>query len=133
MGIFKRIRNLNYVVQRGWEGLPDEFGDDIDLFVDDDHYDNLVDAFPEDFPVKVDIRYNGDGYYPEHIERLLLEDRRDYKGIWIPSEKAYFLSLFYHAYVQGRREKYQKELKRAFLDWIPPVRPDDEGVIYDPT
>lgn len=130
--LLKKIAPLNYVVQRGWEGFPDKVGEDLDLFVAEEHYGFLCQAIPENFPVKVDIRTQGDGYYPPEIEEMLLTRHRVYKGAKIPSQQAYFISLFYHAHVHGREKKYRGELKSAFLDWIPPVKPDDEGVVYNP-
>jgi hypothetical protein len=131
---FGRIHHLNYVVQRNFDGLPYNLPlmDDLDLYVSNDDYDELR-SQTEDFPVKVDIRTPGDGYYPFIIGDELLKDRRELRGIWIPSPEAYFISLYYHANVQGREEKYRKELKRAFLEWIPPVEPEDKGVICDIT
>ena len=129
MNIFERIHDLNYVVQRGWHNLGGE--GDIDLFVSDADYETLKEI-TSGFFTKVDIRRPSDNYYPPYIGDILLLNRRDIGGLWVPSKEAYFLSLFYHAYVQGRKEKYQVELKKAFLDWIPPVEPEDKGVIYNP-
>ena len=128
--LFKRIKDVNYVVQRGWR----EVVDDLDLFVSEEDYELLEEIVGNsNLPYKVDIRHPSDGYYPPEISELLLEDRRFNvpRGCWIPSKKAYFLALFYHSQVHGREEKYVKELKRAFLDWIPPTKPDDEGVVYN--
>jgi len=135
MNFFERIEELDYVIQRGWEGLPDDLlGDDLDLFVSVKDLPLLEEIVGNaNIPVKVDIRYKGDGYYPDYICDKLLEDTRELGGMRIPSKEAYFLALYYHSQVHGREEKYAKELKRAFLDWLPATEPLDKGVHFDIT
>jgi len=135
MNFFERIADLNYVVQRGFDGLPDnlELQADLDLFCDVKDVKLLEEVVQNALiPIKVDIRYKGDGYYPDYICDKLLEETRELRGVRIPSAEAYFLALFYHSQVHGREQKYIKELKRAFLEWLPPVKPEDEGVKFDP-
>lgn len=126
---FDKIENLNYVVQRNWLGLPDNPGDDVDLFVSDKDYLELL-KLAERCPVKIDVRSPSDGYYPLHISHLLLEERRHWKNFFIPNKGAYFLALYYHDNVHKEHQKYQEELKRALLDWIKPTEPTDTGVGY---
>lgn len=116
----------NYVVQRNWEGNQDH--PDLDLFVSDEDYEVVVLLTKE--LGYVDVRRPSDNYYPQYISDLLLVDKREWNGWKIPSPKAYFLSLYYHATVHKSENKYQDELKRAFLEWIPPVKADDPGVGY---
>ena len=135
MTLFERLADLNYVVQRGFDELPNnlELQADLDLFVDVKDLQLLEEVVQSaEFPIKVDIRYKGDGYYPDYICDKLLEETRELRGMKIPSAEAYFLALFYHSQVHGREQKYIKELKRAFLGWIPPTEPMDKGVKYSP-
>lgn len=124
------IRDTKYVVQRNWEHLPEstEKHNDLDIFVceEDRHF---VEALSKNYPM-IDVRYPGDGYYPPEIEKLLLEDRRELNGFWIPSEKAHFLSLYYHNLVHKQNDPYCEELKEIFLSWMPPTRCIDQGVGY---
>ena len=127
---FEEILELDYVVQRNWEELPFvSENDDVDLFVSEENKE-IVEIAVRRCHAKIDIRSIGDGYYPNEICEMLLKNKRGEKGFYIPSKEAYFISLFYHAHVQKKENKYQEELKRAFLDWIPPTRPKDEGVGY---
>ena len=120
------LNPFNYVVQRNWVQNPEH--PDWDLFVSNEDYEALKLATRE-IP-NIDIRQPGDGYYPPYIESLLLVDKRNWIGFKIPSAKAYFLSLYYHATVHKAENKYERELKYAFRDWIPPVVPEDPGVGY---
>lgn len=127
-----KIENLNYVVQRNWENLPDISGyEDIDLLVADDHYYLLKEA-TKDWGIKVDIRTTKDGYYPVRLAELMLEGRRKYNGFWIPSPSGAFLGIYYHSLYHKPNNPYADKLKQLFRKWIPPVKPDDDGVkIYD--
>lgn len=125
---FEKIKDLHYVVQRNW----DTQGGDLDLFVSREDYeklDKIVDEY--ELPELVDIRTEGDGYYPEEIERELLDGCRFYKGMKIPTPKAHFLSLYYHNFVHKKEGKYDKVLKYLFFEAFPPVQPNDSGVAYD--
>ena len=135
MTLFERVADLNYCVQRGFGGLPEglELQADLDLFVDVKDLQLLEEVVQNaGLSIKVDIRYKGDGYYPDYICDKLLEGTRELRGMKIPSAEAYFLSLFYHSQVHGREQKYSKELKRSFLEWIEPVEQLDKGVKYNP-
>ena len=121
---------FNYVVQRNWEELPnlDPNHPDLDLFVSDEDYNDCL-LITQEFPW-VDLRHPSDNYYPEYISNLLLTDRQNYEGWAIPNPKASFLSLYYHAIVHKASNKYEAELRRIFLQWIKPIKADDEGVGY---
>ncbi len=127
---FEEILELDYVVQRNWEELPFvSENDDVDLFVSEKER-SLLKIIAEKYNTKIDVRSIEDGYYPPKICEMLLRNKRGHNGFYIPSKEAYFISLFYHAHVQKKDKKYHRELKRAFLDWIPPTRPEDKGVGY---
>jgi len=127
---FDKIQNFHYVVQRNWEGLPEEPGDDVDLFVSEEDFMPLLKLSKEIKNVKIDVRCPSDNYYPPKISRKLLENRRWWKAFYIPSKEAYFLALYYHAKVHKNSNEYDTELKKVFLDWINPTKPIDKGVGY---
>jgi hypothetical protein len=127
---FEAIKHLNYVVMRGWRDLPkiDTEHPDLDVMVaihDRQEFEDITMDFDIGF---VDLRDPMDNYYPPYIADMMLVNPVLYNGVYVPNPKAYFISLYYHAHIHKRENKYEKELKRAFLDWIPPVVPDDEGV-----
>lgn len=127
------IRSFSYVVMRNWEKLP-EFEDsdgDIDFFVlkeDVPAFEGVISQYLQ--PHQYDIRTNGDRYYTTQIENLLLYHVRSYGGFWVPSEEAHFLSLYYHNLVHKGDGRYDKKLKKIFLDWMQPQPPIDTGVGY---
>lgn len=117
----------NYVVQRNW--IQDPEHPDWDLFVSEDDFYALRNAV-QDIP-DIDIRRPSDRYYPDYINDRLLDNKRITEdGFNIPNPEAYFLALYYHAVVHKEVNKYHDELKRAFLEWIPPVKCVEEGVGY---
>lgn len=121
---------FNYVVQRNWQTLPelDPIHPDLDLFVAEEDYDDCL-LVTKEYPW-IDLRHPSDNYYPQYISQLMLVDRRNHEGWAIPSPKAYFLSLYYHNAIHKTNDPYNKELRRAFLDWIPATKPDDPGVNF---
>ena len=123
------ICELQYVVQRNWEGLPDDPGADIDLFATRDGA-KLISALAQSLPIKVDVRYPGDGYYPETIGKELLADYRLYKGWKIPTRQAAYDALMYHSLIHKENHPYEQKLATMFLQLHPPVEPDDKGVGY---
>lgn len=126
MTLAEILAPFDYVVQRNW--IQDPEHPDWDLFVSEEDYEPLKEAI-RGIP-DVDLRSPSDGYYPKHICDLLLKDKREWEGFKIPSPEAYFLALYYHAVVHKEVNKYDEELKRAFLEWIPPVKCIEEGVGY---
>lgn len=124
------LQPYNYVVQRNWDTLSglDPEHPDVDLYVCEEQANDLRLALRE-YPW-IDVRSPVDHYYPIDIENILLVGRRNFDGFWIPSPKAAFLALYYHAVVHKEHNKYEKQLKRLFLDWIPPVKCTDPGVGY---
>lgn len=128
--LLKAIDSFNYVVQRNWKSLPESTPqhNDLDLFVSYEDYQEVL-LLSKAFPF-VDVRTEGDGYYPEEIERELLTDRRRFNDFWIPSPKAHFLSLYYHNLVHKENDPYKDELKELFLEVYKPLRCVDTGVGY---
>lgn len=147
--------NFPYVVLRNWDNLPDsvKLGEhsDLDLLVYDlEHWREI---FPEakrvystprvQFKIPVnnsfiqtDIRYVGDGYYPERLEKLLLETReRHAKGFYVPNVVMTRLALAYHVVHHKNRNTYKgwlgdvsveellKALKESDIGWVPPSDP----------
>ena len=128
--LFEAFAALNdavpYVVLRNWENLPEsaQLGPhgDLDLLVED--RDKAVEALhatkchPEpwrtqyEVPVGdafqlTDIRFVGDDYYPEEMERTLLDTREflDDKGFYVPSDAPgcmLFESLLYHVAIHKK-------------------------------
>lgn len=130
---FDAISNLDYVVQRNWDGIARGDFDDIDLFVAKEHFDRLNDAAElYERPELVDIRTEGDGYYPVEIEKMLLKRHRMISGMKIPSPEAAFICLYYHGEFHKKQNKYYPKLKELFAEWIPPTQPDDTGVEFNP-
>lgn len=124
------IKHLDYVVMRNWHRLPDVIGieghEDLDLFVSEECREELSRVISE-YDL-VDLRSPRDRYYPDYINDLMLKDKRGFGGFNIPSAEAYFLSLYYHATIHKQSNQYDKELRRAFMEWLPPVICTDKGV-----
>jgi len=110
-----------YVVLRNAETLPDRFvpdlHGDIDLLVPDaEACARLLCArkvFPQDYrvhyevlvagrPVRLDLRYVGDGYYDARWEQKLLERRVERDGVCVLDPENAFFALAYHAFYQKR-------------------------------
>jgi hypothetical protein len=129
----KLLKPYKYVVQRNWQNLPNSIEvdghNDLDLFVSDDDYNEVV-LLTKSFDF-IDVRCPADNYYPPDISLLLLTDRQEYKGFYIPFDTAYFLALYYHNIVHKQGNPYEKELARTFLRMFPPVKCRDVGVGYD--
>ena len=128
----ERIKHLDYVVQRHWEGLPEKAGDDLDLFVSNADYETLKIVASQLEGIKVDIRQPGDGYYPLFIGKDLLHSFDEYGGFKIPQPLAAWNALYYHNAVHKKDHPYDNDLRRQFLEFYPPVWPDDKGVGYYP-
>ena len=141
----------HYVVLRNSEMLPGGFDPslhgDIDFLVENRdevadllrarkvhadprrvHYEIMVAGRP----IRIDLRFVGDGYYCEQWERDILERRRlTASGVWIPAATDGFYSLVYHALYQKLRIATDYRAKAAalareagfpgdsFEDWLP--------------
>lgn len=118
--------DVPYVVLRNWENLPESARSgphgDLDLLVAD--RDKAVEALhatkchPESWRTQyevpigdsfqlTDIRYIGDSYYPEEMERTLLNNREflTEKGFYVPSSapgSMLFESLLYHVAIHKK-------------------------------
>ena len=122
--VFKVLNvSQKYVVLRNFECLPEEYHveghGDIDLLVE--NYEltkEILDAtsiFPNkpyrvyhtikinDENIPFDLRFIGDQHYDVNWEKDILETRElDKNGFYKPSNKNYFYSLMYHAFVHKK-------------------------------
>lgn len=130
-------KNLDYLVLRNWDDLFEEkiYGDgheDIDILCRDlESFMNLTGGKPVFnskyrnnyivhigiLKVRFDVRFVGDGYYPQKWEDDMLRNRKlNDAGVYIPSDEDYFYSLAYHALLQKPvfSEEYQKKVEEAY-------------------
>lgn len=146
-----------YVVLRNWEPLPNsvEFGDhsDLDLLVYDiQHFLEIIPGVKAEYPfprvrfkmavgneyIFMDIRFVGDGYYPEDFQKAILDNREwNDKGFYTPSPLHHRLALAYHvAHHKGINTYHQwlgpctvdellQALKGSAIGW---VEPSDKSV-----
>ena len=116
-------RTMGYVVLRGYDHLPDDYvrerDTDIDVLCEDcrnaswllharkvyphlpfrPHYEISVAGNP----VRLDLRYIGDGYYCEAWERDILRRRTlDKRGFYVPPAEDALPTLAYHAILQKK-------------------------------
>jgi hypothetical protein len=119
-----QILNLttNYLVQRGFETLPDENPEmDIDFLTD--NHQRLASAIGakqnknqlykgevliNNQEISLDLRYVGDKYYDVNWGKDMLQNKVLRNGVYTPREDDYFFSLLFHAKVQKQdvKEKY---------------------------
>ena len=130
----EEIKNLNYVIQRNWENLPDGFiegHEDLDLFTTEKDKPELVKIAQKYPEIKIDIRSYSDWYYPPLISNQLLTNRKLEKDLfWIPNDFVHFISLYYHDLVHKGGGHYTEKLKEIFKKIYPPTKCTDEGVGY---
>lgn len=123
-----------YVVLRNWEGLPDQATikghGDLDLLVYD--LKHFREIFPKILPTErerwrvrhkltigenniyMDVRSVGDGYYPAHFQRNILETREWNKnGFYTPNPVHFRIALAYHAVHHKNFNQYTKFLGPA--------------------
>lgn len=122
--------NFPYVVLRNWEGLPHtvELGEhsDLDLLVYD--FDHWAETFPEakmthpkprvqfklpiaDNFIYIDVRHIGDGYYPEWIQKMMINTRQKHdEGFFVPKPMPFYTGLMYHA--------VHHKNKNSYLQWL---------------
>lgn len=140
--------DIKYVVLRNWEYLPEyahPLHDDIDLLVDDlSKTVKLLDAkktYKDDFRVQYkikghlfDIRYVGDGYFPNLFQTEILNNRKFYNGFYVPNDEHQAWSLLYHAFF------HKRELKKDYISKIKNLisrhsfgisKPDDLSVLFN--
>lgn len=156
--VFQYLNDVEfkYVVLRNWDGLPHyaELGEhgDLDLLVYDiSHFEeilagHLTRVYPHprvqyriaigDSFVQADIRYVGDGYYPEEFENNILNTRElNPNGFWTPNPLHHRLALAYHAvhhkgYIaedykrwlgDAKLEEILDALKNSQIGWVAPL------------
>lgn len=127
----EEIKDFNYVVQRNWEELPQGDTDhpDLDIFVSLDDF-NAVDLISKNYQF-IDVRTEGDGYYPPKIEEMLLDGKtKCLKGYPIPNTFAHFMSLYYHNMVHKEDDPYKEKLEGLFKELYGVTKCIDEGVGY---
>lgn len=117
------ILNLttNYLVQRGFETLPDENPElDID-FLTDNHqrlasalgalqnkkqlYKGTVKVNEQN--ISLDMRFVGDKYYDVIWEKEMLQKKYLRNGVYIPRPDDYFFSLLFHAKIHKVTSKFK--------------------------
>ena len=116
--LFKRIsdchsyknKNLNFISNSG-----DPF-DDGGFKVS--NYIKINDKF-----VKLDVRYVGDGYFDTNWQQNILNNRKYYKGFYVPSKENFIYALIYHiVYHKGHIDKkyinfLKKNLQMKVIDF----------------
>lgn len=113
---------IKYAILRNYEGLPKEIyineHNDIDIICESKencaYILNAEKVFPEEYRIhykakvadkyaNFDLRYIGDNYYEEKLEKEILE-RRVYNkaGFYVLSEEDYYYTLLYHAIIHKK-------------------------------
>jgi hypothetical protein len=142
-----------YLVLRNWEGLPFsvELGEhsDLDLLVYDiEHWKEIYPEAKQVYPnprvqfkvpvngsfIQVDVRHIGDGYYPQHFQKLLLKTRVwNTEGFFIPAFPLFRIALAYHCVHHKNENKYSRwlgeikieellsALKESDIGWVEPA------------
>lgn len=103
-------REVDYVLLRWWENLPDiPDGEDLDILIRDEHRRKLNDLLTfndNGTGNKCDIytlcgskygSHMGLPYFQYHLGATLLKTRVMYRGAFVPAPEPYFASLAYHA------------------------------------
>lgn len=141
--------NCTYIVLRNWDNLFEndiytKGHEDIDILCDDlnkfvsltnghrihqeNSRDNFI-VFWNTIKVRIDVRWVGDGYYPEEMERAMLVNRvQNQQGLYIPNCMDYYYSLLYHALVQKPilSEEYITKLNSFKKNELDPIREQPE-------
>lgn len=137
---FKKLHDVDfpYVVMRNWDNLPEmpvvDGHGDLDLLVyDKNHFLELFPEFKpvypaprvfhkaliEDRTVYADLRSVGDGYYPTHFQRAMLESReKNPKGFYTPNQVHHQIGLAYHVVHHKNENKYQRWLGSATIEQL---------------
>ena len=143
--LFRRLGSAaDYVVLRNWEQLsdfdPDPGGGDIDVLVSDAYAAQSAllgkRVFSDSYRVHClvpvagkilgfDIRYVGDGYFPDRWQLRMLENRKSRELFYSLGQEDYFWTIAYHALVHKGflSEEYKEALSRigrgdAYLEAI---------------
>lgn len=119
--VFYVLNNCcNYAILRNFEGLPNDLfvegHNDVDIICDSSNDVSLaVNAYKihneefrsqylvsiNNYDVYLDLRYIGDNYYFDSLEKRILETRVYNKnGFYTPNVEYYFYSLMYHGLIQ---------------------------------
>lgn len=102
---FKNCKNLNYIVLRWFDNLPNvEKDEDIDILIDDNDYKLIEKYFTRrKRKYKFDIYrvygrdYVNISYFEPRIAKIFLKNRILIKNLfWVPNDFNYFMSLLYH-------------------------------------
>lgn len=122
---------FKYVVLRNWENLPfhAETGahSDLDLLVyDQEHFLEVFPQLERVYPhprvqfklhldngeyVQIDVRYVGDGYYPDQFEENILKSREfNPNGFFTPNPLHHRLGLVYHCVHHKNHNNYHNFL-----------------------
>jgi hypothetical protein len=114
--------NINYVVIRNWDNLPDNigYGEHFDLDILTDEPEKIIQRWLLEKVQKhdesraqyklffldesngptygyVDLRTTQDNYFPENISNEVLQEKVRFKNFYTPSKSHHFLTLLYHA------------------------------------
>ncbi len=129
--------NSNYLILRNWENIFDQDiyvngHEDIDILCENKndiqkligakrmhfnkHRDNYL-VPVGNLNVRFDIRWLGDGYYPEEWEKQMLKRRVFINpGVFVMCNEDYCFSLAYHALIQKAifSEEYRLKIENSF-------------------
>ena len=73
--------------------------------------------------VKLDVRYVGDGYFDTNWQKNILNNRRYYKGFYVPNKENFIYAIIYHiVYHKGYIDKkyidfLKKNLQMKVIDF----------------
>ena len=131
---FDDIKHLNYVVQRNWDNLPKDYAlpghNDLDLFSTDEDKPKIQEILKKYEEIYCDVRSPEDDYYPYELFMMLLQNRVEKDGFFIPNTMAAFFALYYHNLIHKKDDPYNYKLRMLFKEMFPPVKCKDEGVGY---
>lgn len=119
MQFFEKLheRNIEYVLLRWWENLPEiPAGEDMDILIRDEHRD-LIDDLVTFRKTKEDLKcdiytiegskhgsHNDIPYFQSNLAHTLIQTRELYRGAFVPAPLLHFASLAYHAvFHKGKR------------------------------
>lgn len=139
--IFQEMKNqnINYVILRGFQELPEWKSKDIDILIEESDIEKLslikgISNSPHG--IIGEIYVDGDNgkflpYFPRELSKIVLKDSVTVEGCFkIPNELSYFYSYLYHIIYRKSKEyivynnenwllksdnKYYEELKRIMI------------------
>lgn len=133
--MFYALNNCtNYAILRNYESLPDDIyyneHNDIDLICESmeetAYILNAIPVFEEEYRVHYktrankktayfDLRYIGDNYYYEKLEKTILKERvYNEKGFYTLNKENYFYTLLYHALIQ--KPEFKDDYKERLIN-----------------